>query len=102
MNRDEFLVEPEVSRESQRAAALRQIRWLLEFYRIEPHELTAPPPPPEADPAAAPDPAAPVKYRHPVSGETWNGLGPHPEWLRRALLQEGYRVAELRADLTEF
>ena len=35
-------------------------------------------------------------YRHPVTGETWNGQGGQPDWLRRALLGEGYRPKELR------
>ena len=28
--------------------------------------------------------------------ETWDGLGAHPEWMRQALLKDGYRVAELK------
>ena len=34
-------------------------------------------------------------YKHPVSGESWVGSGPQPNWLKRALLQEGYRPSEL-------
>ncbi|WP_162243762.1 H-NS family nucleoid-associated regulatory protein [Pseudorhodoferax sp. Leaf274] len=26
-----------------------------------------------------------VKYRHPATGDSWNGRGPHPRWLRAAL-----------------
>ena len=53
----------------------------------------------DAAPATVDTPApAFIKYRHPVSGETWDGQGPHPDWLRRALLQEGLRVEELRPD----
>jgi DNA-binding protein H-NS len=37
-----------------------------------------------------------VKYRHPVTGDTWNGLGSHPQWLRDALLKEGYTVEQLK------
>lgn len=40
-------------------------------------------------------PASP-KYRHPATGNTWNGLGPQPDWLRHALLKEGYTVEQLR------
>ena len=32
---------------------------------------------------------------HPKTGESWDGHGTHPDWLRRALLKEGYTVAEL-------
>jgi DNA-binding protein H-NS len=37
-----------------------------------------------------------VTHRHPVTGQTWNGVGAQPEWLRSALLTEGYRPADLR------
>jgi DNA-binding protein H-NS len=79
-----------------RRIALHQIRQLMEFWNIAPEEL--------GDPRAVPvvprhvPPPGYVKYRHPVTGETWNGDGEHPEWLRRALLKEGYRVAELKPE----
>lgn len=90
--------------ESLRASALRQARWLVEFYRITPQELQAPPLPASAAAAVAEAPPAPlpVKYRHPVTGETWDGVGAHPPWMRKALLQDGYRVVELRVELSEF
>jgi DNA-binding protein H-NS len=79
-----------------RRIALHQIRQLMEFWNIAPeelgHALSVP---------AAPRHAAPpgyVKYRHPVTGETWDGEGEHPEWLRKALLKDGYRVAELKPE----
>ncbi len=37
-----------------------------------------------------------VTHRHPVTGQTWNGMGVQPEWLRNALLTEGYRPGDLR------
>jgi DNA-binding protein H-NS len=43
--------------------------------------------------AAAP---APVRYRHPVLGLTWDGRGVQPQWLRDAVLQEGYLLHQLR------
>lgn len=75
-----------------RQIALHQIRQLMDFWRISAAELLAPPA------AAAPLPAGPrpAKYRHPVSGDTWDGQGEQPDWLRRALTVEGYRVVELR------
>lgn len=76
-----------------RERALHVARQLVEFWRIEPRELTGRQPSP-----ARPDATPAVKYRHPVTGESWNGMGAQPEWLRRALGKEGYRVAELRAD----
>ena len=65
----------------------------MEYWSITPEELEAPapyrrPPPPSALTA--------VKYRHPATGDTWNGDGDHPQWLRDALLKEGYTVEELR------
>lgn len=77
----------------EQRAVLTRIQQICEFWEIEPDELrgrfTIDPPPPS--------PVATTKYCHPVTGETWNGVGVQPDWLRRALLQEGYRVAELLA-----
>jgi DNA-binding protein H-NS len=78
----------------ERAAVIHRIRMLVEFWAITPEELEgelAPPPP--AEPEVAP---ARVKYRHPHSGETWDGIGPHPQWLRDALLKEGFTVEQLK------
>ena len=78
----------------ERAAVIHRIRTLVEFWAITPEELEG-----ELPPAPAPAPtafAAVVKYRHPRSGETWDGVGPHPQWLRDALLKEGFTVEELR------
>ncbi|MEY2730149.1 MAG: hypothetical protein RL584_1275 [Pseudomonadota bacterium] len=92
-----LFAEPAVDAQALRASALRQARRLVEFYRITPAELCA-----ERAPATGADlPATPsevplIKYRHPVTGETWDGEGPHPQWMRQALLHDGYRVDELR------
>lgn len=77
----------------ERAAVLARIEALMEYWGITVDELLAPTPEPEAAPPAGP---LPVKYRHPVTGDTWDGQGAHPDWLRRALLQEGLRVDELK------
>ena len=78
----------------ERNAVIARIHALMEYWGITVDDLLAPTPEPDAPtPANGPLPA---KYRHPVSGETWDGQGPHPDWLRRALLQEGLRVDELR------
>lgn len=76
----------------ERAAVIDRIEALMEFWGITLDDLEGPDPaPPPAAPAA-------IKYRHPVTGDTWDGTGPHPDWLRRALLQEGLRVDELKPD----
>lgn len=90
------LIESRKAEQAHRLArkrALHVARQLVEFWRIEPRELTGRQPNPKR-----PDATPAVRYRHPVSGESWNGTGAQPEWLRRALGKEGYRVAELRAD----
>ena len=74
----------------ERSAVLARIHALMEYWGITLEDLLADPSP------QAPLEPPPVKYRHPVTGETWDGQGPHPDWLRRALLQEGLRVEELR------
>jgi DNA-binding protein H-NS len=76
----------------EKLAALRTVRKLVEFWQIRPQELRGPPPAPPPPPAGP----AVIRYRHPVSGETWDGQGEHPQWLREALLKEGYTVDELR------
>lgn len=79
----------------ERAVVLSRIQALIEFWGISTEELAAAQPfAPSAPVAAAPS----VKYRHPVTGLTWDGVGPHPDWLRHALLQEGFRVDELRPE----
>ena len=79
----------------ERAAVIARIEALMEYWGITVDDLLAPTPEPEAPPPAPAGPM-PVKYRHPVTGDTWDGQGPHPDWLRRALLQEGLRVDELK------
>ena len=78
----------------QRAALIHRIRTLMEFWGITAHELQRHRAVPTR-PAPAPAPASP-KYRHPTTGDTWNGQGPQPDWLRHALLKEGYTVEQLR------
>ncbi len=79
----------------EQEAALRSIRKLIEFWRISPDELWFEAP---VAPVAAPQTPPPPthRYRHPLSGETWNGEGSQPQWLREALTREGYTVEELR------
>lgn len=79
-----------LSREQR--AVLARIQQICEFWDIEPNELHGQHTPVVEKPVV---PVSTIKYRHPVTGETWNGEGAHPEWLRQALLKEGYRVAEL-------
>lgn len=82
-----------------RRIVIGQIETLMEFWSISLEDLrdfTPDAPASIADPhAAAPEI---VKYRHPVTQETWDGVGPQPAWLRTALLEEGYRVEELRVE----
>jgi DNA-binding protein H-NS len=82
----------------EKLAALRTVRKLVEFWNISPQELRGPLPP--AAPPPAPGPSA-IRYRHPVSGETWDGQGEHPAWLREALLKQGYTVDELKRAVTQ-
>jgi DNA-binding protein H-NS len=82
----------------EKLAALRTVRKLVEFWDITPQELRGPLPP--APPPPPPGPSA-IRYRHPVSGETWDGRGEHPSWLREALLKQGYTVDELKRAVTQ-
>jgi DNA-binding protein H-NS len=79
----------------ERAAAIDRIRTLMDFWGITGEDLVST----DAEVTAyLRAPEASVKYRHPVSGATWNGRGEHPDWLRSALLKEGYRLDELRPE----
>ncbi|MEY2891677.1 MAG: hypothetical protein RJA98_1585 [Pseudomonadota bacterium] len=77
----------------ERTAVLARIQSLIDFWGITPEELAAEPEPSAAPPVPK---VQAVRYRHPKTGDTWDGQGPHPEWLRHALLKEGYRVDELK------
>lgn len=77
----------------EQEAAIRSIRKLIDFWHISLDELVVEgqvPVRPEPRPTAVP------KYRHPITGETWDGQGSQPPWLRAALTREGYTVDELR------
>jgi DNA-binding protein H-NS len=79
----------------EQQAVLRSVRKLVDFWRIEPEELAfeAPERTPSAEVAS--EPPGP-KYRHPRTGEIWDGEGVQPPWLREALTKQGYTVDELR------
>jgi DNA-binding protein H-NS len=79
--------------ELEKEAAIRKIRRLMAFWRISPTELRGRV---TATPRHATAVVAVARYRHPISGETWDGEGPQPTWLRNALLFEGYTVDQLR------
>jgi DNA-binding protein H-NS len=77
---------------AEKEAALRKIRRLMDFWKIEPQELGSP------LPRSAPTPPTiPQQYRHPIMGAVWNGKGAQPQWLKDALIQEGYTVEALKA-----
>ena len=85
--------EIERRRAAKRRIVVHQLRQLVEYWGITEREL--------ARSRKRRRAATPMnhRYRHPVSGETWSGEGPQPEWLKTALVKDGYRVEELRAGL---
>lgn len=81
-------------RTAEQEAVLRSVRKQIDFWQIQAEELAGIP---EPVAVVAPVRAAPVhRYRHPITGETWDGEGGQPAWLREALTREGYTVEELR------
>ncbi|WP_349606382.1 H-NS histone family protein [Cupriavidus sp. DF5525] len=71
---------------TERAAAIRWIQAEMADYGLTMEELEAagcfdPPPPP---PPPAPAPALVVCYRN-AAGQSWDGQGEMPDWLRRAV-----------------
>ncbi len=87
-------------RTAEQEAVLRSVRKLVDFWQIEAHELAGIAPPVVAPSPVACEPARP-SYRHPISGETWQGEGSQPEWLKAALTREGYTVEELRMSVSD-
>lgn len=81
-------------RSAEQEAVLRSVRKLVAFWQITADELSGIPEPEKVVEEVKP-PAGP-KYRHPRSGETWDGEGSQPDWLRDALTRQGYTVEELR------
>lgn len=79
----------EVVDPAERQAAIGNARRLMAFWKITPEELEGPLPPPAAR-------RPQYLYTHPKTGETWDGLGTQPAWLRRCLINEGYRLDEVR------
>lgn len=81
-------------RTAEQEAVLRSVRKQIDFWQIQAEELAGIP---EPVAAVASVRTAPVhRYRHPITGETWDGEGGQPAWLREALTREGYTVEELR------
>jgi DNA-binding protein H-NS len=72
--------------------AIAHIHTLMEYWQITVEDLQA------HDGVESPQSALPIKYRHPITCESWDGQGAQPDWLRNALLLEGYRVEELRIE----
>jgi len=87
-------------RTAEQEAVLRSVRKLVDFWQIEAHELGGIAPPVVVPPPAVAEPARP-SYRHPISGQTWQGEGSQPEWLKAALTREGYTVEELRLTVSD-
>ena len=85
-NRDPVSIE-----DPEKLVAIRKIRRLMDFWQISLHELRGKPTVMQLAKVAPV-----VRYRHPISGLTWDGEGGQPDWLRAALLREGYTVDELR------
>jgi DNA-binding protein H-NS len=77
--------------ERQRRIAFEHCRQMVDFWNIAPSELRR-----RDHPATQVIHAAQIKYRHPVNGATWDGQGSQPDWLKHALLKEGYTVRELK------
>ena len=81
---------------AEQEAILRSIRKLIDFWQISPDELGLEDFPEIVRKVEAPPPPSGPKYQHPRTGETWNGEGSQPPWIREALTKEGYTVDELR------
>lgn len=86
-------------RTAEQEAILRSVRKLVSFWQITADELAGIPEPVRVE-LPTPQPPSP-KYRHPITGLTWDGEGSQPLWLKEALTREGYMVEELRLPAQE-
>jgi len=68
---------------------LRLAGWLAELLA---DLVRGPQPPAPAEPRSP----LPPRYCHPALGLTWDGRGRQPQWLRDAVLRDGYLIAQLR------
>ncbi|MEY4764619.1 MAG: hypothetical protein RI907_1292 [Pseudomonadota bacterium] len=84
----------------EQQAVVRSVRKLIDFWQITPRELGAGREKVSASRPVAVQVETPktLKYRHPRTGETWDGEGSQPQWLREALTKQGYTVEELKLD----
>lgn len=80
---------------AEQEAILRSVRKLVSFWQITAEELAGIPEPVRVEKPVKKAPPLP-RYRHPITGQTWDGEGSQPPWLREALTREGYMVEELR------
>ena len=68
----------------ERASAIAQVKALMSQFGLTLADLgtrSAPPPPPKKVGGGK----VPVKYRDPVTGDSWSGRGLQPKWLKAAL-----------------
>lgn len=71
-----------------RQSAIDTIKHLIASYDLQPEDIGMPALPKKNTRPSAP---RPVKYRDPVSGETWTGQGKTPRWLE-GKNREDYRI----------
>lgn len=90
-----FSGRPPMTMTAEQEAMLRSIRKLVDFWQITPEELYTDEPCSPVRPIEPPLPTGP-KYKHPITGDIWDGQGSQPPWIREALTKEGYTVEELR------
>lgn len=67
---------------TERAEAIAQIRALMSQYGLTVADVAGKV---AAAPRAATGRKAPVKFRHPSTGDTWSGRGLQPKWLKAEL-----------------
>lgn len=84
---------------AEQQAVVRSIRQLVDFWQITADELGTDAPVVRSAPV--PEVVSGPKYRHPHTGETWDGVGLQPQWLKDALIREGFLVEELRVPASE-
>jgi DNA-binding protein H-NS len=76
--REELEKQIAAARQQEVSTALEQVHKLIADYQLTPQQIF---PRKSAKPGRKAGPFSP-KYRDPISGKTWNGMGREPLWIK--------------------
>lgn len=75
----QLTAQAEALRKEERAQVIAEIKKKMDEHHLTLADITGK----RAHPSKGTP--APIKYRHPATGQTWTGRGKHPRWLAEEL-----------------